>query len=167
MFFRTSLPASLCFAAAALSAAALVGCGPPSADYSKVDLVPVSGTVTLDGQPLAQAVITFENPDNGMFAYALTNASGGYELQFDSVKKGCTPGSKIVRISTTRSIPGLTPEAGEVGDGEGGEEEDGGEAGAAPARRQERVPAVYNRESTLQVEVSSGSRTHDFDLTSG
>lgn len=166
MFLRAPLPASLYVAAAALSAAALVGCGPPSADYSKVDLVPVSGTVTLDGQPLAQAVITFENPDNGMFAYALTNASGGYELQFDSVKKGCTPGSKIVRISTTRSIPGLTPEAGEVGDGEG-EEESGEEEGAAPARRQERVPAAYNRESTLQVEVSSGSRTHDFDLTSG
>lgn len=151
-------------AAILLTTAALVGCGPPTADYSKVDLVPVSGTVTLDGQPLAGAVITFENPDNEMFAYALTDASGGYELQFDSVKKGCTPGSKIVRISTTRSIPGLTPDAGEVGDDEGAEEEEGA---ARVPRREERVPTAYNRESSLRVEVSSGSRRHNFDLTSG
>ena len=58
---------------------AVVGCGgSPSADYSKVDLLSVDGTVTLDGKPLANAVITFENPSEGTFAYALTDASGGY-----------------------------------------------------------------------------------------
>ncbi len=80
------------------------------------------------------------------------------------MKKGCTPGSKIVRISTTRSIPGLTPDAGEVGDDEGAEEEEGA---ARVPRREERVPTAYNRESSLRVEVSSGSRRHNFDLTSG
>lgn len=155
---------------------AVVGCGgPPSADYSKVDLLSVDGTVTLDGSPLANAVITFENPEDSTFAYALTDASGGYELRFDSVMMGCTPGTKIVRISTTRRIPGLNGGEGEEGGGEGegdlgegemGEEagEDGG-SGAAPAGG-ERVPSQYNRESELTVEVSPSSLHHDFDLVS-
>lgn len=150
-----------------------VGCGgPPQADYSKVDLLSVDGTVTLDGSPLAGAVITFENPEDSTFAYALTDAAGGYELRFDSVMMGCTPGTKIVRISTTRRIPGLNGEEG-GGEGEGdlaeeemGEEpgDDGG-SGAAPAGG-ERVPSQYNRESELTVEVSPSSLHHDFDLVS-
>ena len=150
-----------------------IGCGgPPQADYSKVDLLSVDGTVTLDGSPLANAVITFENPEDSTFAYALTDASGGYVLQFDSVMKGCTPGTKIVRISTTRRIPGLNGgEEGGEGEGDLAEEEMGeesgedGDSGAAPAGG-ERVPSKYNRDSELTVEVSSGSLHHDFDLVS-
>ena len=37
------------------------GCGGSiEADYSKLDLVDVSGTVTLDGQPLSGATVVFE-----------------------------------------------------------------------------------------------------------
>lgn len=163
------------FAVAALLLA-VVGCGgPPSADYSKVDLLSVDGTVTLDGKPLANAVITFENPDEGTFAYALTDASGGYELRFDSVMMGCTPGTKVVRISTTRRIPGLNGGEGDEGGGEGegdlgeGEvgEEAGEDGGAAASRGGELVPAKYNGESELTVEVAPGSQHHDFDLVSG
>jgi len=158
---------------------AVVGCGgPPSADYSKVDLLSVDGTVTLDGKPLANAVITFENPDDSTFAYALTDASGGYELRFDSVMMGCTPGTKVVRISTTRRIPGLNGGEGEEGGESGGEgegdlgegemaEESGDEdGGAAASRGGELVPSQYNRESELTVEVAPGSLHHDFDLVS-
>ena len=152
---------------------AVSGCGgPPQADYSKVDLLSVDGTVTLDGSPLASAVITFENPDDSTFAYALTDAAGGYELRFDSVMMGCTPGTKIVRISTTRRIPGLNGgEEGGEGEGDLAEEEMGeesgedGDSGAAPAGG-ERVPSQYNRDSQLTVEVAPGSLRHDFDLVS-
>lgn len=64
----------------------------PQMDYGKVDLVDVSGTVKLDGAPLPDAVITFEDPATGTYAFALTDSGGGYTLQFDSVKNGCTPG---------------------------------------------------------------------------
>jgi hypothetical protein len=163
---------SVRFAAVAVIVLVAIGCGgPPQADYSKVNLVPVEGTVTLDGSPLPNAVITFENPDDGMFAYAMTDASGSYELRFDSVMMGCTPGTKIVRISTTRRILGLNAEEGE-GEGELGEEEMGEESedgGAAAGRgsRSEQVPAKYNRESELTVEVAPGSEHYDFDLVSG
>ena len=158
---------SVRFAAVAVIVLVAIGCGgPPQADYSKVNLVPVEGTVTLDGSPLLNAVITFENPDDGMFAYAMTDASGSYELRFDSVMMGCTPGTKVVRISTTRRIPGLNggEEGGGEGEGEMGEE--GGEVQVSSSGG-EQVPSQYNRESELEVEVSSGNQHFDFDLVSG
>lgn len=145
---------------------ALPGCGgPPTADYSKVDLLSVDGTVTLDGSPLANAVILFEDPDTATFSYALTDSSGGYKLRFDSVMMGCTPGSKIVRVSTTMKIPGLN---GAEGEGEGevaGESSEEGDASAPVARATEQVPVHYNRESELRADVGQGSQHFDFDLT--
>jgi hypothetical protein len=154
----------------------VIGCGgPPQSDYSKVDLLSVDGTVTLDGSPLANAVITFENPEDSTFAYALTDSSGGYELRFDSVMMGCTPGTKLVRISTTRRIPGLNggegegEEGGGEGEGDLGEGEMGEEGGEVQVSTSggEQVPSQYNRESELEVEVSSGNQHFDFDLVSG
>ena len=145
----------------------VIGCGgPPQSDYSKVDLLSVDGTVTLDGSPLANAVITFENPEDSTFAYALTDSSGGYQLRFDSVMMGCTPGTKLVRISTTRRIPGLNGGEGEGDLGEGEMGEEGGEAQVSSSGG-EQVPSQYNRESELEVEVSSGNQHFDFDLVSG
>lgn len=154
----------------------VIGCGgPPQSDYSKVDLLSVDGTVTLDGSPLANAVITFENPEDSTFAYALTDSSGGYQLRFDSVMMGCTPGTKLVRISTTRRIPGLNggegegEEGGGEGEGDLGEGEMGEEGGEAQVSSSggEQVPSQYNRESELEVEVSSGNQHFDFELVSG
>jgi len=138
------------------------GCGVrTAADYSKLDLVLGSGTVTLNGQPLPDAVVMFENPEDGTVCVGLTDASGRYRLQVDSRKKGVTTGRKIVRISTATRIPGLN-----VGfDGEGGAAEDGGEgAPAGPPR--ELVPSRYNKESQLTVEVTPSRTTYDFALTS-
>lgn len=135
------------------------GCGSQGADYSKVDLNTATGKVTLDGQPLAGAVVTFEAED-GQFSYGLTDSNGAYALQFDSEKKGVTPGPKVVRISTTRKIPGLnTSEASEGGESssEGGE--------AAKPTEAERVPERYNKNSELKVHVT-GSQTFDFALES-
>ncbi|MCA9162473.1 MAG: carboxypeptidase regulatory-like domain-containing protein [Planctomycetales bacterium] len=136
----------------------LSGCGSAGADYSKVDLIQVSGTVTLDGQPLPNAVVTFETPD-GQFSYGMTDSSGHYELQFDSVKKGVTSGPKIVRISTARKILGLNAGEGE----EGGEASS--ESGESSPAATELVPEKYNKQSELKVEVSSGNAKHDFILS--
>ena len=140
----------------------LAGCSATnSIDYGKVSLVDVSGTVTLDGQPLAAAVITFEDPSTGNFSFARTDASGQYTLQFDSEKDGVTPGRKVVRLSTTRSILGLRGEEGE----ETGESPSEGSAKPAE-RKQELVPDCYNTTSKLNVEITTESGTVDFDLKS-
>ncbi len=133
----------------------------PSADYSKLDLVAGGGTVTLNGQPLPNAVVMFENPDDGTVCVGLTDASGRYRLQVDSRKKGVTTGNKMVRISTATRIPGLNVGFGE----EEGSAEEGGED-APPERPQELVPARYNKDSQLTVEVTADRTIYDFELTS-
>ena len=130
-----------------------------SIDYGKVTLVNVSGTVTLDGQPLAGAVVTFENQETGTMSFARTNSSGSYTLQFDSDKDGVTPGRKLVRFSTTRTILGLRGE-------DGAEEGEASTEGAQSDRKQEQVPECYNGKSTLTVEITEDSTTVDFDLKS-
>lgn len=127
--------------------------------YGSVDLVSVSGTVALDGKPLQGAVITFEDPEKGTFSFARTDASGEYTLQFDSQMDGVIAGKKVVQISTTRNVLGLKGE-------EGVEEGESSSEGEAPKATQEAVPACYNKESKLAVEVTSSTTTFDFDLKS-
>lgn len=138
----------------------LAGCSSaPQMDYGTVDLANAGGDVTLNGQPLDGAVVTFEAPD-GQFSYGQTDASGHYDLQFDSVKKGVTPGKKTVRISTSQKIEGLNAEEGAV-EGESGEE-------GKPAKKAEpdRVPQRYNKKSELSVDVTPGQTDYDFELKS-
>ena len=81
-------------AAAMVVLGGALGCaGAPQADYGQLNLVNASGTVTLDGTPLEKAVVTFDAED-GQFSYGLTDSSGNYTLQIDSVKKGVTPAGR-------------------------------------------------------------------------
>jgi hypothetical protein len=140
----------------------LAGCGgAPQMDYSQVNLVSAGGVVTLDGQPLPAAVITFESAD-GQFSYAMTDSAGKYELQFDSDQAGVTPGPKTVRISTTRKLLALNAEDG----AEAGEASEEGQTPSPSSSTGERVPAKYNQQSELNVEVSPDRTEFNFDLTS-
>ncbi len=127
-----------------------------------MNLLSVSGTVTLDGKPLPHAVVTFEDSEHGTFSFGMTNTSGDYQLRFDSEAQGCTSGQKRVEISTTRKILGLnSTEEGATPEGEGG-----GEGASVTPPAQELVPKRYNKQSELLVEVSSSATTHDFALSS-
>jgi hypothetical protein len=64
-----------------------------------------------------------------------------------------TPGPKVVRISSLSTA---------LGEGAETVREDGA-AEAAPA---ERVPARYNQQSELKVDVSTDRTEYNFDLTS-
>lgn len=138
-----------------------MGCGiAPAPNYGKVSLLSVSGTVTLDGKALPEAVVTFDAED-GQFSYGLTDSAGRFSLRFDSVKSGVTAGKKTVRISTTRKILGLNT------NDEGGGESAGEGAAAKPAAPPtELVPARYNKKSELSVEVSPNKTHFDFPLVS-
>ena len=129
----------------------------PQAAYGSLGLVSVSGRVTLNGRPLAKAVITFDDVQDGTFSYGQTDSGGNYQLQLDSDMRGVKPGKKIVRISTARKILGLnsSEEAGENSlDG----------AAVKPEAAKELVPDKYYKNSELTAEVSSSSRTFHFDL---
>ncbi|SMP75847.1 hypothetical protein SAMN06265222_12025 [Neorhodopirellula lusitana] len=154
----------LAIAIAVCGLSGLTGCDRgPGVDYGSLGLVPITGAVTLDGQPLTGAVVFFEAPDLTQ-SYATTDEEGRYTLKFNSEVDGVKPGSKLVRISTTAST-------GEVEE----EEEEGDEDGSArrttrPKKDQpnpgERVPSQYNKKSTLTVEITSTDKIVDFHLKS-
>ena len=144
-----------------LLAVFLSGCNTgPKMNYAAANLVKAGGTVTLDGKPLPDAVVTFESPVDGTTANGLTKSNGSYTLMFDSVMAGVAPGKKIVRISTTKKVLGLniTEEGG------GGEGADG--KPKATEKATELVPVRYNKDSELTVEVTSGQTRYNFDLKS-
>ncbi len=136
-----------------LAAFMLAGCESPT-DYSSLELVDVTGKVTMDGQPLAGATVRFEGPPN-RFADGMTDAAGQYRLMYDSNQPGCMPGEKVVRI--------VQGSLGEGSDEGGGEE---GPDGRVVAPAAQSVPAAYNSQSTLKANVAASDTTFDFDLKS-
>ena len=126
------------FALLALSVL-LAGCS------GRSDLGQVSGKVTLDGEPLADARIEFSPTLQGSISNGRTDENGEYSLMFSRSVAGASLGENLVRIST--HDVGFDPSKGEF---------------SIP----ERVPAKYNRNSQLKVVVESGKNRHDFDLSS-
>jgi len=107
----------------------------------------VEGTVTMDGQPLANATVVFI-PEDGRPAGGRTDASGHYELTFTAGREGAIPGKNSIRISTYT-------EASEAEDGS-----------PIPGQK-ETVPAKYNSQSELEFTVAPGTNNiADFALDS-
>ena len=119
----------------------MVGCGSNS-EYPP--LGSVTGVVTLDGQPLADADVTFQPDGEGRAAIGTTDSQGRYELVYLNDVKGATLGSNLVLITTFR---------------------DGSDDGSTP-EVPEKLPARYHSASTVKVDVAKGGNTFDFDLES-
>ena len=117
------------------------GCGGGPTDYP--DMGTVSGTVTMDGQPLVDARIAFQ-PEGNRPSYGVTDSSGYYTLTYSATKEGAKVGKHKVSISTFRDE---------------GDPED-------PQITAETVPNKYNTKSELTAMVEGGSNTFDFALTS-
>jgi hypothetical protein len=128
------------------------------------DLVPVTGTVTLDGKPVAGATVQFLLPQQatkGEMAEGVTDASGKYELQTliarasAQERKGALPGDYTVRISriTLKDGSPLPP-----GISEADAEAEGGASESIPARY-----SNYER-SELRATVKPEPNVIDFDL---
>jgi hypothetical protein len=130
----------------------LTGCGSAlNAKYAELKLANVSGNITLDGQPLANAQIQFVQND-GFFSYGVTDSNGHYQMQFDTSHKGVKSGNCIVKIWTTMTGPGfdqLLPEDFKKPD-------------------KEIIPIQYNHNSTLSANIEANkTQSFDFDLKSG
>jgi hypothetical protein len=105
------------------------------------DLAPVTGTVTMDGQPLAKASIAFVSQSGGQVSFAGTDGAGKYELRYSGRYKGAMIGENTVQISTASENP-VGPEW------------------------KDPIPAKYNKKTELKADVKQGTNTFDFDLKS-
>ncbi|WP_278465393.1 hypothetical protein [Gimesia maris] len=121
-----------------MTASLLAGCSGGGADTP--DLGQVTGTITLDGQPLTQASVTFQ-PQTGAPSVGMTDETGHYELAYNTDTQGAIPGQHAVRIS----------KMGEPG---------------SPNDTEDQVPAKFNQNSKLTAEVKEGENTVNFDLDS-
>ena len=116
----------------------LIGCGGNS------NLGDVSGKVTINGDPLPDAFITFK-PTRfegvGGKTFGKTASDGTYYIVASENESGAYIGENLVRIK----IGDVKSEGGVI---------------------EETVPAIYSSKSELLVEVKSGSITFDFELNS-
>ena len=158
---RPSRLNSLILATAVLAAA---GCGGADGEADRPPRLPVTGTVTYNGAPLADAQITF-NPETagGTAAFARTDAEGHYELTSFETGDGAVAGNYIVTIEKYDTPPILTAEVSE-------DEYVPPEASNAPppAPPKNLAPDKYRQMHTsdLRAVVSDGGdNTFNFTLT--
>ncbi len=143
------------FLAATLSIVCLLlsGCGGGS-DQPQLGLV--TGTVTLDGEPLSGVAVVF-SPDNGRPARGNTDQTGKYKLTYIGQTLGAKVGHHRVEIAPNE---------------EGEEESEDADASEntvgkpQPKPGKIKIPARYNTKSKLEVDVKTGANTFDFNLES-
>ena len=111
------------------------GCSRPSPP----PLGRVHGVVTLDGVPLAGAIVLFTPDGPGRTSGGITDAEGRYTLTYLREIPGANLGWHTVRMTTAT-------------------EENG---------RRERVPVRYRGEKAPRAEVLAGDNAIDFPLGSG
>jgi hypothetical protein len=116
----------------------VAGCG-----ESRGDLARVRGTVKLDGQPLAEALVEYiPQGEKGVVALGRTDKSGNYDMMATRTAAGASVGVNKVRITTYEILD---------------------ESGKQRVVK-ERVPTKYNSATELMVTVKGGSNKFDFDL---
>lgn len=130
-FFPTCI--TLIFVAAGL------GCG-----ERRAGLAPVTGRVTLDGQPLADALVKFTYAgETATVSMGRTDSDGRYEMEATRTATGAHIGTNKVEISTY-----------DIHDNQG-----------KLSVAKERVPAKYNSATELTAEVKDENNVIDFSLS--
>lgn len=129
------------------------GCGKGGAGAPQICELPVKGTVTLDGKPLAGADVVFMTGFPPAAFAARTNDDGTYQLQTIAGREAECQGDCKVTISRMVKPDGspLAPD------------ETPANVGAI-----EQLPGKYSRfeRTTLSAAVAGGEATIDFALTS-
>jgi hypothetical protein len=139
-FRRTLWLGPVVFALAAASA----GCSDPYPGLNEV-----SGTVTLQGQPLKSGTISFVPLDNQGSQSGTTIENGAYLIPR---KAGLKAGKYLVQIT---SGDGQTP---------ANEETAGAPGGSTNIVSVDLIPEDWNTKSKQQVEVKAGANKHDFAI---
>ena len=120
----------------------LIGCGGSANNYKAV-----SGAVTFQGKPVPEGAIQFcTDAKPPVVCGGAMIRDGKYQLPRDH---GLAPGHYLVRITSTERIDNPDKAKNEM----------------APFFTRERIPAKYNSESELKVEVHPDKPTEfNFDL---
>lgn len=121
---------TFCLGMLALTA---TGCGKPD-----VELGTVTGVVTMEGEPLPDAIVRFLPTAEGRTSQGTTDSAGRYKLEYSPRASGARVGPATVMIMT-----------GDPGDA---------------SFRDETVAFEFNHESTLTVDVQPGKNVFDFDV---
>lgn len=124
-----------------LAACVLAGCNQGPAREANPRYA-VTGTVTLDGQPITEGEIIFESAED---------ASAGIPPAIGKIENGnyevkAAPGTKKVSVSV--KVPDGPADV----------------TGLQPTK--ETIPSKYNAKTTLTADVTEGDNTADFELTS-
>lgn len=132
------------------------GCAGNTTKGREIKLVPVSGVVKMDGEPLASVGISFM-PDGGGtgVSFGATDASGKYVLKVADGREGCEVGKFKVVISKFAKADGSPlPKDLDPAD--------------SAAQGMEHLPPNYSdpNSTELRAEVPEGGKTFDFDLKS-
>jgi len=134
----------------------LTGCGSQSAEVPD-ELVPVTGTIKLDGKPKSNITVIFNPGDktSGTGGYGVTDSEGKYTIRHRSNKPGVEPGEYIV----TFSMMGL-PDGSPIPEGK-----DAADVGAVQLlpekytnpnlEMNQTIATVSPPETTLDYEISS------------
>jgi len=87
-----------------LSAMSVVGCNKSSGP----DTYEVSGTLTHNGEPIAQMEVIFLPEDTGLYreSLAITDAEGKFTMMYTNKLEGVAPGSNTVYVRDPASING-------------------------------------------------------------
>lgn len=142
----------------------LTGCAPSTVD--RPDTTGVTGTVTLDGEPVEGAVVTFVPTGDGQSAVGKTDGSGQYRLTTFGGGDGAITGEYQVKIAKYAAPEAVEASGTAEGEGAGVEyEEDPNDTG----EQESLLPEKYASESTsgLTATVSENATTFDFQLESG
>lgn len=125
-------------ALASFALVSLAGCEP-----SGPETVPVTGTVSFDGTPVAEGDIVFIPPDPTALSTAARISGGVYAMD-------ATPGEKKVEIRATRIVPGKA---------------NTDNPGSTEPAMEMFIPTKYNTETTLKQTVPPEGGKIDFALT--
>jgi hypothetical protein len=138
-----------------------LGCGPGGPALGTV-----TGTVTLDGEPVTNGLVTFSPSEGGRSSIGKTDSAGKYELIFAD-RKGAMVGSHQVAVTTVQESSGSGEEVSSDSDAYAQQAMGGSASDYDNATVTEPIPAKYNSETTLTFDVASGSNTIDIPMTTG
>lgn len=118
----------------------IAGCG--GAAPAGPETGAVTGTVTLDGEPLSEVLVMFQPEDGklGQASMGKTDEDGHYELTYSTTTKGAVVGSHKVTVTTPTTAP--------------------------DPKFKDPIPKKYNSKTELKEEVQAGENVVDLALSS-
>lgn len=140
-----------------LAAILALAAGCDQSDPNRPKTYPVSGTVTYNGQSLADANLNFQHAAGSASAFAKTDETGRYELMTFEQGDGAVPGDYKVAITKYPAPPTIA--VASVGDYVPPDNR-----ARSPAKNM--LPRKYSnpKSSGLTATVTEGSNTVDFKL---